>query len=65
MPELPIVHLRMDPETARDLDALARKLHLNRTAAVRYAIARVAQIEGVAGDGADEKPAEGAGKAAA
>jgi predicted transcriptional regulator len=63
MPEMPIVHLRMDPETARDLDALARKLHLNRTAAVRYAIARVAQLEGVAQDSPAPELEEG--KAAA
>lgn len=63
MPELPIVHLRMDPETARDLDALAKRLHLNRTAAVRYAIARVAQLEGVATDSAE--PTDLEGKAAA
>ena len=48
MPERPSVTMRLEPRTLSRLDALAVKLGLSRTAVVHLAVAKLAQLEGVA-----------------
>ena len=55
----PQVNMRLDDRTDRLLKRLQLKLNLNSSAVVRLAIARLADLEGVSADDADE------GKAAA
>jgi hypothetical protein len=47
MPERDVLHMRLDPETAALLDGLARRFGLTRSAAVRQAVRRWADAEGL------------------
>jgi len=55
MPDRISLNVRMDPAALVQLDALAARFFLSRTAAIHLAIARLAQAEGV--DGGPGRPA--------
>jgi hypothetical protein len=52
--------MRADPETARLMDVLSRRLGIGRSALMRLAIRRLAQLEGIELEGESDE-----GKAAA
>jgi hypothetical protein len=55
MPDVQRFDMRADPETARLMDLLSRRLGIGRSALMRLAIRRLAQLEGIAVDmGAEE-----------
>lgn len=49
------IHVRMEPAAVGQLEALATKLHLNRSAVLHLAVARLAELEHI--DGAPARPA--------
>jgi hypothetical protein len=47
--------MRADPETARLMDLLSRRLGIGRSAVMRLAIRRLAQLEGIPVDDSTEE----------
>ncbi len=50
------VHVQMAPAALAQLDALVAKLHLNRSAVLHLAVARLAELERVSGETARSAP---------